>query len=318
MHITQDQNWQKVRTLTVDEANAGQRLDNFLRAQLKGVPKTMVYRIVRKGEVRVNKGRAKPEYKLQPGDQVRIPPLRMADKEAAAPIQTGLLKQVEQAILYEDTRLMVVNKPSGLAVHGGSGLKFGLIEVLRQLRPQVKSLELVHRLDRDTSGCVMVAKKRSMLRFLHQALREDRISKHYLALVPGRWPNRRKQVDAALQKNTLQSGERMVVVSPEGKAARTQYQVVQAFPGYTLVEAKPVTGRTHQIRVHCRHAGFPILGDDKYGDENANKEAKLLGLKRLFLHAVKLSIPLPDSRDTLDIQAPLDEELEFFLARIKA
>lgn len=318
MHITQDQNWQKVRTLTVDEANAGQRLDNFLRAQLKGVPKTMVYRIVRKGEVRVNKGRAKPEYKLQPGDQVRIPPLRMADKEAAAPIQTGLLKQVEQAILYEDTRLMVVNKPSGLAVHGGSGLKFGLIEVLRQLRPQVKSLELVHRLDRDTSGCVMVAKKRSMLRFLHQALREDRISKHYLALVPGRWPNRRKQVDAALQKNTLQSGERMVVVSPEGKAARTQYQVVQAFTGYTLVEAKPVTGRTHQIRVHCRHAGFPILGDDKYGDENANKEAKLLGLKRLFLHAVKLSIPLPDSRDTLDIQAPLDEELEFFLARIKA
>ncbi|MHB0852505.1 23S rRNA pseudouridine(955/2504/2580) synthase RluC [Stutzerimonas nitrititolerans] len=296
-----------VQMLEVSPEFAGQRIDNFLRNQLKGVPKTLIYRILRKGEVRVNKGRIKPEYKLQAGDLVRVPPLRLAERDEPAPLAQGLLERLEAAIVYEDKALIVLNKPAGIAVHGGSGLSYGVIEALRQLRPDAKELELVHRLDRDTSGLLMVAKKRSMLRHLHQELRGDGVDKRYMALVRGRWETGKKQVSAPLLKNTLRSGERMVEVTDEGKEALTLFRVLRRFGDFaTLVEARPVTGRTHQIRVHARHAGHAIAGDIKYGDEDFSREIRELGGKRLFLHAYGLKVPLPDGGE-LNLEAPVDE-----------
>lgn len=296
-----------VQMLEVSPEFAGQRIDNFLRNQLKGVPKTLIYRILRKGEVRVNKGRIKPEYKLQAGDLVRVPPLRLAERDEPAPLAQGLLERLEAAIVYEDKALIVLNKPAGIAVHGGSGLSYGVIEALRQLRPDAKELELVHRLDRDTSGLLMVAKKRSMLRHLHQELRGDGVDKRYMALVRGRWETGKKQVSAPLLKNTLRSGERMVEVTDEGKEALTLFRVLRRFGDFaTLVEARPVTGRTHQIRVHARHAGHAIAGDSKYGDEDFSREIRELGGKRLFLHAYGLKVPLPDGGE-LNLEAPVDE-----------
>lgn len=296
-----------VQTLLVEPELAGQRIDNYLRTQLKGAPKTLIYRILRTGEVRVNKGRVKPEYRLQAGDVVRVPPLRLAERDEPAPVAVGLLERLEAAIVYEDKALIVLNKPSGIAVHGGSGLSFGVIEAFRQLRPEAKELELVHRLDRDTSGLLMIAKKRSMLRHLHQALRGDGVDKRYLALVRGRWESGKKQVSAPLLKNTLRSGERMVEVDTQGKDALTLFRVVRRFGDFaTLVEASPVTGRTHQIRVHARHAGHPIAGDNKYGDDDFSREVRELGGRRLFLHAHALRVPLPDGRE-LSLEAPVDE-----------
>jgi len=296
-----------VQLLEIGPEAAGQRIDNFLRTQLKGVPKTLIYRILRKGEVRVNKGRIKPEYKLQAGDLVRVPPLRLAERDEPAPLAQGLLERLEAAIVHEDKALILLNKPAGIAVHGGSGLSHGVIEALRQLRPEAKDLELVHRLDRDTSGLLMVAKKRSMLRHLHEALRGDGVDKRYLALVRGFWPAAQKQVSAPLQKNTLRSGERMVEVDEEGREALTLFRVLRRFGDFaTLVEAKPVTGRTHQIRVHARHAGHPIAGDAKYGDEEFTREIRVLGGKRLFLHAYSLVVPLPEGGE-LRLEAPVDE-----------
>jgi len=296
-----------VQLLEIGPEAAGQRIDNFLRTQLKGVPKTLIYRILRKGEVRVNKGRIKPEYKLQAGDLVRVPPLRLAERDEPAPLAQGLLERLEAAIVHEDKALILLNKPAGIAVHGGSGLSHGVIEALRQLRPEARDLELVHRLDRDTSGLLMIAKKRSMLRHLHEALRGDGVDKRYLALVRGFWPSARKQVSAPLQKNTLRSGERMVEVDEEGREALTLFRVLRRFGDFaTLVEAKPVTGRTHQIRVHARHAGHPIAGDAKYGDEEFTREIRALGGKRLFLHAYSLVVPLPEGGE-LRLEAPVDE-----------
>ncbi|TBW11441.1 23S rRNA pseudouridine(955/2504/2580) synthase RluC [Azotobacter chroococcum subsp. isscasi] len=296
-----------VQLLEIGPEAAGQRIDNFLRTQLKGVPKTLIYRILRKGEVRVNKGRIKPEYKLQAGDLVRVPPLRLAERDEPAPLAQGLLERLEAAIVHEDKALILLNKPAGIAVHGGSGLSHGVIEALRQLRPEARDLELVHRLDRDTSGLLMIAKKRSMLRHLHEALRGDGVDKRYLALVRGFWPSARKQVSAPLQKNTLRSGERMVEVDEEGREALTLFRVLRRFGDFaTLVEAKPVTGRTHQIRVHARHAGHPIAGDAKYGDEEFTREIRALGGKRLFLHAYSLVVPLPEGGG-LRLEAPVDE-----------
>ena len=296
-----------VQMLEVSPEFAGQRIDNFLRNQLKGVPKTLIYRILRKGEVRVNKGRIKPEYKLQAGDLVRVPPLRLAERDEPAPLAQGLLERLEAAIVYEDKALIVLNKPAGIAVHGGSGLSYGVIEALRQLRPDAKELELVHRLDRDTSGLLMVAKKRSMLRHLHQELRGDGVDKRYMALVRGRWETGKKQVNAPLLKNTLRSGERMVEVTDEGKEALTLFRVLRRFGDFaTLVEARPVTGRTHQIRVHARYAGHAIAGDSKYGDEDFSRKIRELGGKRLFLHAYGLKVPLPDGGE-LNLEAPVDE-----------
>ncbi|MHA3885040.1 23S rRNA pseudouridine(955/2504/2580) synthase RluC [Stutzerimonas degradans] len=296
-----------VQMLEVAPELAGQRIDNFLRTQLRGVPKTLIYRILRKGEVRVNKGRVKPEYKLQAGDLVRVPPLRLAERDEPEPLAQGLLERLEAAVVYEDKALIVLNKPAGIAVHGGSGLSYGVIEALRQLRPDAKELELVHRLDRDTSGLLMIAKKRSMLRHLHQALRGDGVDKRYMALVRGRWETSKKQVNAPLLKNTLRSGERMVEVTEDGKEALTLFRVLRRFGDFaTLVEARPVTGRTHQIRVHARHAGHSIAGDSKYGDEEFTREIRELGGKRLFLHAYALRVPLPDGGE-LALEAPVDE-----------
>ncbi|WP_263079975.1 23S rRNA pseudouridine(955/2504/2580) synthase RluC [Endozoicomonas sp. Mp262] len=304
-----------VRFITIDADDAGQRLDNHLCRVLKGVPKTRVYRIIRKGEVRVNKKRSTADYRLQEGDLLRVPPVRMAEKNEPNKPPASMVEQLEQSVLYEDSKLMVINKPSGLAVHGGSGISCGVIEALRQIRPNEKGLELVHRLDRDTSGCLMVAKKRSMLRYLHAQLQGDGISKIYNALVIGRWPARKQLVNAPLQKNTLRSGERMVRVHVDGKTSRTRYQVLQRLGDATLVEASPLTGRTHQIRVHCLHAGHAILGDEKYGRDEDNRQFRGYGLRRLFLHAARLQFQLPDG-EILKIEAPLPDDLQKVLKRL--
>ncbi len=308
-----------VQFVNVDAANAGQRIDNFLLSFLKGVPKSRIYRIVRKGEVRVNKGRVKPEYKLSSGDVVRIPPIRVAHKDEPPKPSSQLSELLESSILFENDDLIVVNKPSGIAVHGGSGVSLGLIESFRQIRPDQRFLELVHRLDRDTSGCIMIAKKRSSLRFVQDELRQGRIQKVYRALVQGRWPNRRKTVNTPLVKNQLSSGERIVrTASPEtdgAKASLTQYRVIERYSGCTLVEAKPITGRTHQIRVHCQSIGCSIIGDNKYTDESVNKQYRHLGLKRLFLHAYQLEFRLPDGSRHL-IEAPLGEDLTAVFANL--
>ena len=302
----------KVQQVSVCADDAGQRIDNFLVRTLKGVPKTRVYRIIRKGEVRVNKKRVAASYRLQDGDFVRIPPIRVSESNQSVEPGQALIQQLEASILFENDQLIIINKPSGIAVHGGSGIRLGVIEAMRAMRPNARSLELVHRLDRDTSGCLMIAKRRSMLRYLHAQLREDKVSKIYNALVVGRWLSRKVLVNAPLLKNTLKSGERMVRVDLEGKASKTRYQVLERFSANqdvaTLVEASPVTGRTHQIRVHCLHAGHAILGDDKYGTNEDNKHYKNYGLKRLFLHAVRLKLALPDGQP-LTVEAPLSPEL---------
>lgn len=290
-----------VHYVEIDDERAGQRIDNFLLTYLKGVPKSLVYRILRKGEVRVNKGRIKPEYRLCCGDSVRIPPVRVAEKKSTAAVSESLCIFLEKQILFENKELIVINKPAGMAVHGGSGISLGLIEALRQARPQERSLELVHRLDKETSGCLLIAKKRSALRFLQDALRERNVSKHYLALVEGHWPKRKFCVTEALQKYTLPSGERRVRVHFEGKASRTEFEVKQQFEQYSLVLAKPITGRTHQIRVHARHVGCPLVCDDKYNSDEANIKVRSLGFKRLFLHAAELSFPLPSSVDDIKV-----------------
>jgi 23S rRNA pseudouridine955/2504/2580 synthase len=309
----------KVRLVTITEDRLGQRLDNFLIGQLKGAPKSLVYRIVRKGEVRVNKGRVKPEYKLCIGDIVRIPPVKLPEADEIAPVGEGLAKALKDAVLYESDGLMVINKPSGLAVHGGSGINLGMIESLRQVFPDYRFLELVHRLDRDTSGCVMVAKKRSTLRAIHEQLRNPGgIDKIYHTLVVGDWPKTVKQVKAPLLRYTLKSGERMVKVDDEGKPSITRYRVLENFAGLSLLEAKPVTGRTHQIRVHCLHMGHPIIGDDKYGLEDANLVQRQQGLKRLFLHAAQLRLIDPSTAQEIVINAPYDRALSNAIQRFNS
>jgi len=302
---------QSVQFITISADYSGQRIDNFLRTQLKGVPKSLIYRILRKGEVRVNKKRVKPEYKLEAGDELRIPPVRVAAREDA-PVSAKLDKVaiLVDCILYEDDYIIVLNKPSGTAVHGGSGLSFGVIEGLRALRPEAKFLELVHRLDRETSGILLIAKKRSALRSLHEQLRLKTMQKEYLALVRGDWQSHCKVVQAPLLKNVLQSGERIVRVDPEGKPSETRFKVEERFDYATLIKASPVTGRTHQIRVHALHAGHPIAFDDRYGDKAFDQKLVASGLNRLFLHAVALRFEHPNSGDTMRIEAPLDSVLK--------
>ncbi|SDU00097.1 23S rRNA pseudouridine(955/2504/2580) synthase RluC [Halopseudomonas salegens] len=307
----------QVQFETISAEQAGQRIDNFLITRLKGAPKTLIYRILRKGEVRINKGRIKPDYKLQAGDLLRIPPVRLPEADEPVLVGQGILTALDNAIIHEDKALIVVNKPPGLAVHGGSGLHFGVIEAMRQLRPDCPQLELVHRLDRDTSGCLMIAKRRSMLRHLHAALRaEGGVDKRYLALVRGRWPTGTKRVQAPLQKNNLRSGERMVEVNTEGKPSLTEFSVVQRFGDLaTLVEARPITGRTHQIRVHAKHAGHPIAGDPKYGDDEFSQTIRELGGKRLFLHAAFLALELPDGQ-RLELRAEPGRQWDATLRRL--
>ncbi|WFC16093.1 23S rRNA pseudouridine(955/2504/2580) synthase RluC [Aeromonas salmonicida] len=307
---------QQVQLLTIEAEHEGQRIDNFLKTQLKGVPKSLIYRILRKGEVRVNKKRIKPEYKLCPGDEVRVPPVRVAEKNELPSANLGSIQRLESQILFEDDAMIVLNKPSGMAVHGGSGLSFGVIEGLRALRPDARFLELVHRLDRDTSGVLLVAKKRSALRSLHEQLRVKTMRKQYLALVRGQWQPHVKVVNAPLRKKDLQSGERVVRVSSDGKPSETRFRIARQFAEATLVECSPITGRTHQIRVHTQHAGHPIACDDKYGEAAFDEKMRSQGLKRLFLHAWKLTFTHPvDGREVL-IEAPLAPELDNFLNKL--
>ncbi|WP_097461090.1 23S rRNA pseudouridine(955/2504/2580) synthase RluC [Mangrovitalea sediminis] len=295
-----------VEWVTIAADQAGQRLDNFLLTYLKGVPRSMIYRIIRKGEVRINKARIKPEYRLQPGDLVRVPPVSRPQKGEVPMPGERLRRQVEDAVVYEDDNLLLINKPTGLAVHGGSGLDFGLIEVLRAARPDARFLELVHRLDRDTSGILMVAKRRPALRWLQDQIRQHQVTKRYHALVVGRWPAGRDEVDAPLLKNELSSGERLVRVAEGGKDSITRYRTLETFSGYTLVEAIPVTGRTHQIRVHCQFAGHPIAGDEKYMDDASLKAFKAIAGRRLMLHAHALEFCLPGETRVKRFEASWD------------
>ena len=308
---------QQVQLLTIEAEHEGQRIDNFLKTQLKGVPKSLIYRILRKGEVRVNKKRIKPEYKLCAGDEVRVPPVRVAEKNELPSANLGSIQRLESQILFEDDAMIVLNKPSGMAVHGGSGLQFGVIEALRALRPLAKHLELVHRLDRDTSGCLLIAKKRSVLTHLHEQLRNKTVEKKYWALVAGDWDSKVRKVTEPLKKNTLQSGERVVRVDEkEGKPSETRFRILQRYQQGTLVEAFPVTGRTHQIRVHTACKGHPIACDDKYGDNTFTAQMQQIGLNRLFLHAKTLSFMHPMTETTLRVEAPLDMALEQALAKL--
>jgi 23S rRNA pseudouridine955/2504/2580 synthase len=313
-----DETFLKVQFITIEPELEGQRIDNFLRTLLKGVPKSLIYRILRKGEIRVNKKRVKPEYKLLANDELRIPPIRVSEPSELPSTKLDKVASLENHILFEDEWIIVLNKPTGTAVHGGSGLSFGVIEALRALRPAQKFLELVHRLDRDTSGCLLIAKKRSALKSLHEQLRDKQVDKRYQALVSGNWPDNRFKVKAPLIKNVLKSGERVVSVNEaEGKASETRFRILNSYRDATLVEASPITGRTHQIRVHCLHAGHAIACDDKYGDNNFDSRMQRLGLSRLFLHAYSLSFIHPNSNERVSFQAPLDNALKNALNKLE-
>ena len=310
----------EVKWLTVDEESAGQRLDNFLIRHLKGVPKTHIYRIIRSGEVRVNKGRASADTRIETGDVVRLPPVRISDKvaEKAARPAPGR----EFPLLLEDDALMAIDKPAGVAVHGGSGVSFGVIEQLRQARPLAKLLELVHRLDRETSGILLVAKKRSALKHLQDQFRERETGKTYLALVQGSWPEKLKVIDSALHKYLLPDGERRVKITsnadPDGMRSITLVKVAERLVGCTLLEVTIKTGRTHQIRVHLASQGHPIAGDDKYGNFEWNKAVQKQGLKRMFLHAWRLQFKHPATGKRVELKSNLPSELQLYVNHAKS
>lgn len=297
--------------------DAGQRIDNFLMRTLKDAPRSLIYRIIRSGEVRVNAGRVRPDYKLKEGDRVRIPPVRQTPKAASTPSKS-LQEFVAGAKIYEDDYLLVINKPAGVAVHGGSGLSFGVIEALRATYPQLKDLELVHRLDRETSGCLVIAKRRSALRELHRVMREREIEKHYTALLVGKWKLGKKVIDLPLETQHRQGGERTVRVHESGQPARTRFEPIEVFGTVaTLVNVELETGRTHQIRVHSAYAGHPVAGDEKYGTRDVNEPLKGVGLKRMFLHARSLTFIHPATAKPFSIEAPLGPELSDVLVRLR-
>jgi 23S rRNA pseudouridine955/2504/2580 synthase len=310
----------EVKWLTVDEESAGQRLDNFLIRHLKGVPKTHVYRIIRSGEVRINKGRASADTRIENGDVVRLPPVRISNKVAEKAARPAPSR--EFPLLLEDDALMAIDKPAGVAVHGGSGVSFGVIEQLRQARPQAKLLELVHRLDRETSGILLVAKKRSALKHVQDQFRERETGKTYLALVQGNWPEKIKVIDSSLHKYLLADGERRVRVTsnddPDGMRSITLVKVAQRLEGCTLLEVTIKTGRTHQIRVHLASQGHPIAGDDKYGDFEWNKALTKQGLKRMFLHAWRLQFTHPATGKRVELKSPLPPELQLYANHVKS
>jgi 23S rRNA pseudouridine955/2504/2580 synthase len=309
-----------VTFLTIDESGEAQRIDNFLFKHLKGVPKSHVYRILR-GEVRVNKKRVNQTYRLKLGDLLRIPPIRVAEKHEA---EQAHIPAVEFPIIYEDDALLAVNKPAGVAVHGGSGVSFGVIEQMRRARPQAKFLELVHRLDRETSGVLLLAKKRSALTAMHEIMREGNSDKRYFALVLGQWKNIKQHVKLPLHKFDTPQGEKRVVVREDGQPSHTVFALQKSWApqndllGFSLLEAQLKTGRTHQIRVHLSHLGFPIAGDDKYGDFAHNKVLMKQGLKRMFLHAYSIAFVHPLTGEPMRLVAPLPKELESFIAKLDA
>lgn len=304
-------NFDKVQFRDIDDNHDGQRIDNYLFTLLKGVPKSRVYRILRKGEVRVNKKRVKAEYKLQSGDRLRIPPIRIEPKDEPINIEKlDKVKQLESHIIHETRQYILLNKPSGMAVHGGSGLSFGVIEALRALRPREKFLELVHRLDRDTSGCLLIAKRRSYLTHFHEQLRSKTMKKEYIAIVNGVWDHQNNRITAALKKNQPKSGERFVTVDKEGKPSETRFKCLKKFQNHSLVKAMPMTGRTHQIRVHAQYAGCPLLGDHKYSEISGFEELlKSLDARTFFLHAQKLTFTTPESDQQVSFEAPLPKKM---------
>jgi len=301
----------------VDAEYAGQRLDNFLIRLLKGVPKSRIYRLLRKGEVRVNKGRVKADTRLKAGDIIRVAPIRTAQSQSSEMPGSQMRKRLNDSIVFEDDGIIVIDKPSGIAVHGGSGVSFGVIEGLRADRPESRFLELVHRLDRETSGCLMLAKSRAVLVHLQQQMQKKQIKKTYQALVMGRWPKGKSTINAPLKKNTLSSGERMVRVDAEGKASVTHFKIAETFDQATLLDIRLETGRTHQIRVHCQFSGQAIAGDPKYGDSIFNQNMRGLGLKRLFLHANSLEFMHPISGERISVDAPLSNDLKNILNKLK-
>jgi len=310
-----------VKTLLVDEESAGQRLDNFLLRHLKGVPKTHVYRIIRTGEVRINKGRVNADTRVQSGDLVRVPPVRVATVDLDAPVAPGR----EFPVLMEDEQMLAIDKPAGVAVHGGSGVSFGVIEQLRQARPGARMLELVHRLDRDTSGVLLVAKKRSALTRLQDQFRDRETGKTYLAMVKGQWPSNKKVIDLPLQRyliaNGVGEGERRVRIAAKDDAnaqrAITLVRVSRLVGDYSLLEVTIKTGRTHQIRVHLASQGYPIIGDDKYGDFEWNKRLAAMGMKRMFLHAWRLQFVHPQTGRSETVEAGLPTELQHFIDHVQ-
>ncbi len=303
-----------VRIVNVTADEAGQRIDNFLSRYLKGVPKSHIYRILRRGEVRVNSGRIRAQYKVRAGDAVRIPPVRVRPPDER-PVR--ITHDLEACILFENNRCLVIDKPSGLAVHGGSGVSHGVIEALRALRPSAPYLELAHRLDRDTSGCLVIAKRRSFLRAFHEQLRAGSIGKYYFALVQGDWGEGSRLVEAPLRKNTLAGGERIVRVSADGKPSATLFRPIERYGAATLLEAELKTGRTHQIRVHAAHAGHPLAGDTKYGDRAFNAGMRKLGLRRLFLHAHRMAFVDGEDAAALDVSARLPAGIRSVLDRLE-
>jgi len=304
-----------VRYIEINAEQAGKRLDQFLLKLFGTVPRSRVYRVVRKGEVRVNGHRADPAQRLQLHDKVRVPPVRIEPEGAPPRIPRALLERVRGAIIVENDKLLVIDKPSGIAVHGGSGLSFGVIEILRALRPE-DSLELVHRLDRDTSGCLLVARQASALRVMHALLREGLFEKRYLTLLKGHWPHGRTRIDVPLRTDTRVSGERTVQAHASGKAALSDFRPLQFFgKRATLMEVGLLTGRTHQIRVHAAHAGHPVAGDEKYGDADFNTELGALGLARMFLHAHSVSFEWPQG-GAFSASAPLPADLAAIVDRL--
>ncbi len=302
-----------VKFVEINEQNAGQRIDNFLFNYLKSVPKGHIYKIIRKGEVRVNKGRIKQTYKLQYGDSVRIPPITVTEKTPQPAPGRSLLNLIEKSVIFEDSSLIAINKPSGVAVHGGSGVSYGIIEALRVLKPEQKFLELIHRLDRDTSGCLLVAKKRSALIAVQDLLRNRQTDKRYLTLLCGKVPFTKKKVTAPLLREALKSGERFVRVDKMGKESTSYFSTIEQFNHATLMEVKIVTGRTHQIRVHSQYLGHCVAGDSKYSNYACNQRLKEKGLRRLFLHSAQMSFQHPDTGKKMTIKASLTDDLADFL-----
>ena len=303
-----------VRKVRVDEDTAGQRIDNFLLRELSGLPRSRVYRLLRRGEVRVNGGRVRAEHRLEAGDVVRIPPVRLpAPGNPPPPEQAGAMLE---RVLYEDKRYLVIDKPSGVAVHGGSGVSHGVIERLRAARSDLRNLALVHRLDRETSGCLVLAKRRSALRAAHEKFRDGAVEKNYLALVVGDWQLGEQLIDAPLSVTNRKGGERHVIVADDGKPAATRIRLSRSYGDYSLVQCQPLTGRTHQIRVHACQAGHPLAGDERYGDAEANRRLRELGLPRLFLHAQSIAFGDGEGKE-LHFSAPLPDDLEQFLARLE-
>ncbi|HEY5734234.1 MAG TPA: RluA family pseudouridine synthase [Gammaproteobacteria bacterium] len=305
----------QVRFVTASENDAGQRIDNFLMRHFKGVPKSHIYRILRKGEVRVNKKRIKPTYKLVSGDEVRLPPVRISAPRDRRP-PDGAISSLAQRIVYDDNRLIVLNKPAGLAVHAGSGIDFGVIDIMQRLEKHDSELYLVHRLDRDTSGCLLLARDRDALRSLQASMQENRIEKVYLALVKGQWEQQDHRVEMPLRRNKIRGGERLVQIDDDGKQSVSEFRTIRQYTstpdagGCSLMKIRLITGRTHQIRVQASESSHPVAGDRRYGDEQFNRKMKDYGLKRMFLHAASLSFPHPDNDKEFKIEPPLDDDLQ--------